>query len=135
LKIHNSKCHPQAESSPSANPIAPSLPAVFLDLIDFLVDTSDQFIDMLEMIVMKIVMKILKNTHTDVKSGQIFKKSQYLLHFDFDSKILAHFHLNTSLKIRSESRHIVKFHQQTILVKKLMACKQKIHTLRKIPKG
>jgi hypothetical protein len=44
LKIHNSKCHPQAESSPSANPV----------------DTSDQFIDMLQMIVMKIVMKILK---------------------------------------------------------------------------
>jgi hypothetical protein len=44
-----------------------------------LVDTSDQFIDMLQMIVSdEDSYEDPKNTDTDVKSGQIIKKSQIL---------------------------------------------------------
>jgi hypothetical protein len=116
LKIHNSKCHPQVESSPSANPVAPStssglpgfnrlLGRYFRPIYRYAADDSDE--DSYE---------DPKNTDTDVKSGQIIKKSQISSSIqDFDGKIACHFHLNTSLKIRNDSRHILKnSHQEQI---------------------
>jgi hypothetical protein len=84
-----------------------------------------------------------KNTDTDVKSGQIIKKSQISSSIqDFDGKIACPFSPEHLFKDQKRLKtHIEKFHQEQIndvsnngfaptnsISEKLMAYKQKIHT-------